>query len=153
MMRQAWRIVREKHAATAFTGEGAAVAGGRWNSRGCRVVYASGSASLAALETLVHLNPLIRFRYVVFPIEFDEHLVEKVLPEALPADWRDEPPPPSTKRLGDQWVKEARSAVLELPSIIIPGESNYLLSTSHPDFTTIAIGKPELFTFDPRLLP
>jgi len=152
-MRQAWRIVREKHAATAFTGAGAALAGGRWNSRGSRVVYASGSVALAALETLVHLNPPISFRYLVFQIDFDEHLVERVLPPALPADWRDEPPPPSTKRFGDQWVNEARSAVLELPSIIIPGESNYLLNTSHPDFTTIAIGKPESFAFDPRLLP
>lgn len=151
-MRQAWRIVREKHAATAFTGEGAALAGGRWNSRGVRVVYTSASTSLAALETLVHLNPLMRFKYLVFRIEFEESLVEAVTFPTLPADWRDEPPPPSTKHFGDLWVKQRRSAVLELPSSIIPGESNYLLNTSHPDFTTITIGKPEPFAFDHRLL-
>jgi RES domain-containing protein len=152
-MRQAFRIVRETYAATAFTGEGAALTGGRWNSPGARVVYTSASASLAALETLVHLNPALRFNYLIFPTEFDDRLVEKVPPASLPAGWRDEPPPPATKRLGDVWVKQARSAVLELPSVIIPGESNFLLNTSHPDFKSITLGKAEMFSFDQRLLP
>lgn len=152
-MRQAFRIVREAHAATAFTGEGAALHGGRWNSPGARVVYTSASASLAALETLVHLNPAMRFKYVIISIEFDERLVEIIPPASLPAGWRDEPPPPSTKRLGDAWAKQARSAVLELPSVIIPGESNFLLNTVHPDFKSIAIGKAEAFFFDTRLIP
>lgn len=152
-MRQAFRIVRESYAATAFTGEGAVLYGGRWNSPGARVVYTSASASLAALETLVHLNPAMRFKYVIFSIEFDERLVEKLPPASLPAGWRDEPPPPATKRLGDAWVKQARTAVLELPSVIIPGESNFLLNISHPDFKSITIGKPGVFFFDSRLLP
>ena len=79
-MRQAFRIVREAHAATAFTGAGAALHGGRWNSPGARVVYTSASASLAALETLVHLNPAMRFRYVIFSIEFDERRPPASLP-------------------------------------------------------------------------
>jgi RES domain-containing protein len=152
-MRQAFRLVRTTFAAAAFTGEGAALAGGRWNSPGMRVVYTSSSASLAALETLVHLNPAMRFSYLLFPIEFDDLLVEKLPPADLPAGWRDEPPPPATKRLGDAWVKQARSAVLQLPSVIIPAESNFLLNTSHPDFKSIIIGKPEIFSFDHRLLP
>ena len=152
-MRQAFRIVREAYTATAFTGEGAALTGGRWNSPGARVVYTSASASLAALETLVHLNPALRFKYLIFPIEFDEALVEKIRPTSLPAGWRDEPPPPAAKRLGDAWVNQSRSAVLELPSVIIPGESNFLLNTSHPDFKSIIVGKAELFSLDSRLLP
>lgn len=152
-MRRAYRIVRERFAANAFTGEGAAIFGGRWNSCGTPMVYTSGSASLAALETLVHLNPAMPFAYLLFTIEFDERLIETLSLASLPADWRDEPPPPSTKRLGDAWVKSARSAILELPSVIIPGEMNYLLNTSHPDFKSITIGKPESFSFDNRLLP
>jgi RES domain-containing protein len=152
-MRQAFRIVRESYAATAFTGEGAALTGGRWNSPGARAVYTSASASLAALETLAHLNPAMRFKYLIFRIEFDERLVEKLPPASLPAGWRDEPPPPATKRLGDAWVKQARTAVLELPSVIIPGESNFLLNTAHPDFKSITIGKAEVFSFDSRLVP
>ena len=104
----------------------------------------------AALESLVHLNPPVIFKYLAIPIEFDDPLVEKVA--ALPADWTEEPPPPATKAIGDLWVKEARSAVLELPSVIILGEPNYLLNPAHPDFQKIIIGKPQPFSFDPRLL-
>ncbi len=87
-MPRAWRIVKEKHAATAFSGEGAAKTGGRWNSRGVPMVYASGTKALAALETLVHLNPLVPFQYVVFRLQFDDALVENVPPNRLPAEWR-----------------------------------------------------------------
>jgi RES domain-containing protein len=153
VIRQAYRIVREKFAATAFTGEGAALSGGRWNSPGTRVVYTSATASLAALETLVQINPALRFNYLLIPVEFDGSLVEKIPLASLPADWRQEPPPPSTKCLGDAWVKSARSAILELPSAIIPGETNFLLNTTHPDFKSITFGKPEVFAFDPRLIP
>jgi RES domain-containing protein len=151
-MRQAWRIVKEKHAATAFSGEGASRSGGRWNSRGVWVVYTSGTKSLAALETLVHLNPPVLFRYVMIRIDFDNSLVEKFARAGLAADWQEEPPPPSTRAIGDLWVKESRSAVFELPSVIIPGESNYLLNPAHPDFRRITVGNPEPFAFDPRLL-
>ena len=151
-MPEAWRIVKEKHAATAFTGDGAAKTGGRWNSRGVPVVYASGSKSLAALETLVHLHPPVPFKYVVFRIQFDDAVIEKVPLNRLPADWRVEPPPPSTKAIGDAWVREVRSAVLALPSVIVPGELNYLLNPAHPACKKISIGKPERFAFDPRLI-
>ena len=151
-MREAWRIVKEKRAATAFSGEGAAKTGGRWNSRGVLVVYTSSTKSLAALETLVHLILPAPFKYVAFRIQFDDALVEQVSLRNLPADWQVEPPPPSTKAIGDAWVRAMRSAVLALPSVIIPGESNYLLNPAHPDFKKISIGKPERFAFDPRLL-
>jgi len=151
-MMRAWRIVREDHGSTAFDGEGAWRFGGRWNSRGTRTVYTSATLSLAALETLVHLNPPVAFKYVAIPIEFDEALVETFATSDLPADWNEEPPPPSTAEIGDRWVKESRSAVLELPSVIIPAEPNYLLNPAHSDFKRIRIGKPTPFSFDPRLI-
>ena len=151
-MPEAWRIVKEKHAATAFAGEGAAKSGGRWNSRGVLVVYTSSTKSLAALETLVHLNPPVPFKYVVFRLQFDDALIENVPLNRLPAHWRVEPPSPSTRAIGDAWVREMRSAVLPLPSVIIPGELNCLLNPAHPAFKNISIGKPERFAFDPRLL-
>jgi len=149
---RAWRLVKEKHATAAFDGEGARLFGGRWNSAGTRLVYTSGTLSLAALENLVHLNPPVAFRLAAIPIEFDEALAERIPAAALPPDWLEEPPPPSTAAIGDRWVKEARSAVLEIPSVIIPAEPNYLLNPSHPRFKKIRIGKPVPFTFDPRLL-
>jgi RES domain-containing protein len=151
-MPEAWRIVKAKHAATAFTGEGAAKNGGRWNSRGVPVVYTSSTKSLAALESLVHLNPPLRFKYVAIHIKFHDALVETFPPKSLPTDWRVEPPSPSSQRVGDAWVMAARSAVLALPSVIVSGELNFLLNPAHPAFKKIAIGKPERFWFDPRLL-
>jgi RES domain-containing protein len=151
-MPEAWRIIKEKHAATAFSGESARLFGGRWNSRGVPVVYTSSTCSLAALESLVHLNPSVPFNYVAIRLEFDDALLETVRPKALPADWRVEPPPPSTKAIGDAWVRGGRAAVLAVPSAIIPAEPNYLLNPAHPDFKKISLSKPSPFAFDPRLL-
>ena len=151
-MKQAWRIVMEKHAATAFDGEGARRYGGRWNSTGTRMIYTSAALSLAALESLVHLNPPVKFKYVAIPIECDDALLESIPKVGLPANWTEEPPPPSTKQIGDLWVKEARSAVLEVPSAVIRSERNYLLNPAHPDFGRIQVGKAVPSAFDPRLL-
>jgi RES domain-containing protein len=151
-MKSAWRIVKEKHAATAFDGEGAWRFGGRWNSQGTRLIYTSGTLSLAALETLVHLNPPVPLRYVAILASFDAALMESIPASELPGEWMEEPPPQSTKAIGDQWAKQARSAVLEMPSVIIPTESNFLLNPAHPDFKKIKIGKPVPFAWDPRLL-
>jgi RES domain-containing protein len=151
-MLEGWRMVKEKHLATAFSGEGAAKTGGRWNSRGVAVVYASATRALAALETLVHLNPPVTFNYQIVRLEFDEAWVERLPLAAWPSDWKMEPPPLSTRQLGDAWARSSRSAILAVPSVIIPGETNYLLKPAHPDFKKIASGEPEPFTFDPRLL-
>jgi RES domain-containing protein len=151
-MPEAWRIVKEKHAGTAFTGEGAAKTGGRWNSRGVAVVYTSGTKALAALENLVHLNPPVLFSYGAIRIEFEEKFVARVTLADLPPDWRVEPPPVSTKRFGDAWVRAGTSAILALPSVIISGELNFLLNPAHADFNRIVRGTPEAFAFDPRLL-
>jgi RES domain-containing protein len=151
-MPEAWRIVKEKHAVTAFSGEGAAKTGGRWNSRGVPVIYTSGTRALAALECLVHLNPPVLFKYVAIPVKFDDALVETFPVKSLPPDWQTEPPPPSTKITGDAWVREARSAMLALPSVIISSELNYLINPAHPDFKKLSLGKPDPFALDPRLL-
>ena len=85
-------------------------------------------------------------------IEFEAALVESFPVKKLPSTWRIEPPPPFTQRIGDLWVRASRSAVLALPSVIIPSEFNFLINPAHPDFKKISIGKPEPFVFDPRLL-
>ena len=96
-------------------------------------------------------TPPVLFTYVTFGIEFDAALVEKIALAAMPGFWRDEPSPPYTKEIGDRWVQEARSAVLELPSVIVPSESNYLLNPAHADFGKLVTSPPEPFAFDPRL--
>ena len=147
-----WRIVKAKYADSAFSGEGASRVGGRWNSRGQWVVYTSGTLSLAALELLVHLNPPVHFDWIAMAAEFDAGLVETLDSSLLPAEWRRFPVPASTGDFGDAWLSEARSAVLAVPSVIVPGENNFLLNPAHPDFQKIAISPPRPFAFDPRLL-
>ncbi|HTI70324.1 MAG TPA: hypothetical protein VMF06_10170 [Candidatus Limnocylindria bacterium] len=56
------------------------------------------------------------------------------------------------KQIGDLWVKEAPSAVLELPGAIIPLETNYQLNPAHPNFNKIKMGKRFPFSLDPRLV-
>ena len=149
----AWRIVKQRHSREAFDGEGAAKYGGRWNSHGVAVVYTSSTLSLAALETLVHLTPPVTLKYVFFRIEFEDSLVERVRLASLPPEWNAEPPGSSSMAIGDRWAWEARTAILRVPSVLIPGECNYLLNPSHTDFKKIRLGKPEPFALDPRLLP
>ena len=151
-MAEAWRIIKAKHAGTAFSGEGAALSGGRWNSKGVKVFYASATSSLAALENLVHINPPVLFKYVSFRIELHDSLIEKIVHFTLPKDWDSHPPSPATQKIGDDWFHAGRSVVLAVPSVIIRNEQNFLFNPAHPDFKKIKIGKPEPFTFDPRLL-
>ncbi len=152
MTLSAWRIVHERHAAQSFSGEGARLYGGRWNSPGVAVVCTAESRALAALEMLVHLDsPRILKRYVHCRVEFDERIVRELEPGEIPSDWRGNPPAHSTQAIGNKWVKEAGSAVLRVPSVVVPEEWNYLLNPGHPDFGQIAIGEPAKFDFDQRL--
>jgi RES domain-containing protein len=152
-MATGWRIVPESHATRAFDGEGARLYGGRWNSIGVAVVYASEHKSLAALETRVHIDARTKnMRYKCFVFHFDGALVKTFPVANLPAGWRQEPPPPSLQELGDAWAHSGSSVILSVPSAIIPDELNYLLNPLHPDFSKITIEKPTDFVFDSRLL-
>ncbi|MDA8388016.1 MAG: RES domain-containing protein [Nitrospiraceae bacterium] len=149
-----FRLVKTKHLAQAFDGQGAKKHGGRWNEPGVLMVYTSGSLSLAAHETFVHLGyDSVSLSFVYIPVEVPDSVAARAVNEAdLPADWKVEPPPDSTKQIGTEWALSAETAVLKVPSIIIPGEFNYLLNPDHPDFALLKI-KPALpFQFDPRLL-
>lgn len=149
-----WRIVKTKHAAVAFDGEGARRFEGRWNSKGTPVVYCSATLSLAALELLVHLEVEdFGVSRVAIPVEGPDFLkIERLSIEQLSSNWRDYPAPLSLAILGDRWVAQAGSSVLEVPSAVIPQESNLLLNPQHPDFQHLHIGQPEPFGLDARLL-
>ena len=152
-MATGWRIVKSRHASTAFDGEGARLYGGRWNSPGTRMVYTSSTISLAILEILVHLQEasLLSF-YSLIAASFDDGFVERLDHSMLPDGWRAYQARSELQRIGDEWVRSQRSAVLEVPSVIVERESNYLLNPVHPDFSSVVIGESEPFTFDERLL-
>jgi RES domain-containing protein len=148
-----WKICKERRRADAFTGEGARLAGGRWNERGTPVVYASESLSLSALETLVHVQKAHRhLAYVSLRIEVpDEVRIEDFPRKRLPANWRKEPPPKETMGIGTRWAEGLSTAVLKVPSAIIPQEHNYVLNPLHPDFRKIGNFETGPFSFDPRM--
>jgi len=148
-----WRIVQSRRARTAFDGEGAWLYGGRWNQKGTPLVYAASSMSLAALEMLVHLpTPEVLKRYVTLTIEFDDALCSQLDLKGLPHNWRNNPALRATRDIGTDWVNRAASAVLVVPSAVVPTEWNYLLNPNHPDFAKLVIGAPHPFKYDPRLV-
>ncbi len=152
-MPEAWRVVKAAYARTAFDGEGARRAGGRFNSPGTAVVYAADSLALALLGVAVHLPSYHGLRgRVAFRLTFDEALALTLSEEALPADWRSTPPSRSTQRLGDGWAATQQSAVLRVPSVVVPEAHNLILNPEHPDFDRIEIADPSPIPIDPRLV-
>jgi RES domain-containing protein len=153
MTQSAWRIIKSRYLEGAFDGEGASLYGGRWNSPGNRVVYAAEHASLAILEILVHLETSAPLpSYSLIRVAFEESLIQELEVEGLPTNWRTSPPPVEVKSIGDQWIEGGRSAVLKVPSAILPIEAVYLFNPQHPDFDKLSISTPLPFSFDKRLL-
>jgi len=147
-----WRITSKKFTKAAFNGEGARLYGGRWNTPGTPLIYTAESKSLAILEILVHLeSPDLLQKFVLFEVKVEESFTTEIDPESLPSNWREDPPPGAAQSIGDDWARDARSAVLRIPSAIVPGEFNYLLNPRHPDFRKLKIGPPKSFFFDSRL--
>ena len=72
--------------------------------------------------------------------------------DSLPEGWEAMPPTLVSQSIGDRWLESARSAVLRVPSVVVPAESNYLLNPRHPDFDRIEIAAPEVLRVDPRLI-
>lgn len=147
-----WRICRERYADVAYAGEGARLYGGRWNSKGIKVVYSSTSLALAAVEMFVNLEPKLRPDDLVsIEAEVPEGLrTERLDIKSLPRDWyqlRDE----SLRAYGDRWIRNSTSTVLYVPSAAIRGEWNVLLNPDHPDFAKLAFQKPKPFEFDLRM--
>jgi len=147
-----WRICRQRYAAAAATGEGARLYGGRWNSRGVPVVYASTSLALAAVETFVNLEPnLTPPDLVSIEGEIPDELgISRLDLKTLPAHWqktRDE----ALRRFGDNWIRRGQTVALLVPSAAIRGEWNILLNPAHAEFPRIKIQRPVPFEFDTRM--
>lgn len=150
---KAWRIEKRKRIATATSGEGARITGGRWNSAGLPLVYASEHLSLAILEILVHApspdqRTVARARSeIVVP----DGLVEVLLPKLLPTGFGPSTPYAETQAIGDEWLRTKRSVALIVPSAIVPVEANVLLNPTHPDFAKVTWGAFDPIDLDPRL--
>lgn len=141
-------------AATWTDGEGAFRYGGRWNSKGKRVLYVSSSLALATLEVLVNLDDEeILPDFLFASVAFAEDLIVRLEDVAkLPPKWRGFPIPEAVQRIGDDWIESERSAVLEVPTAVIPNGSNYIINPEHPDSKRIQYGRVEDLILDSRLI-
>ena len=131
-----------------WDGAGAAAQGGRWNPAGVPVIYAAATLSLAMLERLVQRRNLRRTL-----------IVEAEVPADLPIeDLLDCPPPhwralssPQAAAAGGTWAASCRTALLRVPSALVPREANYLINPAHPGASRIRVGAPEPLDWDARL--
>jgi RES domain-containing protein len=147
-----WRICKECYAADAFSGEGARRFGGRWNSRGVPMIYASTSLALAAIELFVHLEPNLAPRDLVS--------IAAELPEgepgvrwesaALPPEWWGDEPGPM-RALGDAWIRDKQELAAFVPSVPIRLEWNVMVNPLHPRIGEVRVLTVEPFAFDARM--
>ena len=137
----AWRLCREPFAD--LSGEGARLYGGRWNSPGRPLIYASSTAALAVLGVRVHLDlppELLPDDYVLVTLDLGHAAIEEVA--ALPQ---------STREFGEAWLGERRTPVLQVPSAIVPESPNFLINPAHAAADSVHIVRRRRFVFDPRL--
>ena len=150
---EVYRLIKARYADSPFDPEGAKLYGGRWNSKGIKMVYASDSIALAALEKLVHIHRSdVLNHFVLCEASIKEDDLMELDPSALPDDWRNDPAPSSTALIGDSWIEEGSSLALSVPSTIVPEQRNILINPNHPAFLEMldtVLVRP--FDFDPRL--
>lgn len=136
-----------------ISGTGAHIYGGRWNSKGMAMLYTAGNRSLAALEALVHIpqkNMTAGFCLLVLNMP-DDINVKTIKQSGLPVGWKSIPIQPALQEIGNKWLEEGRTAILRVPSVIIPEEYNYLINPLHPDAKRIKVQKVNAFVFDERI--
>lgn len=157
MSRTAWRIATDtpSYEADDLTGAGAKATGGRWNSPGLPVVYTSRTRALACLETVVHLGAggLPLNRYLV-RLDIPDAVwadAREETPASLPVGWDAEPAGRASIAFGSAWIRSGSSALLIVPSVIVPEELNVLINPRHPDSAQISAAKVRRWLYDPRL--
>jgi RES domain-containing protein len=147
---QIYRIADGRH--PIWDGSGAGLIGGRWNSPGKPVIYGSLSYSCAMLEILAHANigrvPQTH-QYVIAEVPKDVS-VEILEGSTLPEGW-DLENIASARAFGDQWLNEARSAILIVPSVIARLDRNALVNPLHPDAKKLIVSEPKRVIWYKRL--
>lgn len=145
-----WRVSNR----VSLDGSGGLRAPGRWHTRGHRTVYCAPNPATALLEILVHAeidvdDIPVSFRYL--EIEAPDSISTETLDvEALPGNWRSNLP--ASRRAGDEWLRSGRTALLRVPSVIVPMTWNVLVNPRHPESPQIRIIRTYEHGIDPRLL-
>ncbi len=148
---EVYRLNRKKYA-DGLSGKGAAARGARWNSRGVEVIYTSSSRALAMAEVLVHLSTdLIPNDFEMLSVKVPVDMpIDEVKVELLPNDWNSFSKMFVTQKIGDQFIKEVKSPLLKVPSVVVPGDWNILINPNHASFKGIEVVESRDFPFDTR---
>jgi RES domain-containing protein len=125
----------------------------RWNSKDVKMIYTAQSRALACLENIVHRNSKgLQKNFRIMEINIPDKIkIEKIQETDLVSDWKDFYKMPYTQRIGDDWIKRSKTAVLQVPSAIVDGDFNYLLNPAHKDFSSIKLFSTMPFEFDERI--
>jgi RES domain-containing protein len=147
---QIYRIADRRH--PIWDGMGAMLHGGRFNTPGKAVIYGATTFAGAMLEVLVHarIGKVPGSHMVAIAHVPDELPVEHVNAQRLPVGW-DGTHTQIARVFGDQWLKEQRSPLLLVPSIVARGEWNALVNPAHPLATRIEVGEPTPVIWNERL--
>ncbi|HET7360377.1 MAG TPA: RES family NAD+ phosphorylase [Salinimicrobium sp.] len=147
-----YRLARKRHQLK-LSGKGAAIQGGRWNSKGVEIIYTAKSRALAMAEVAVHLSlATLPTDFVMMEIEIPKHLKPlKLNSNKLPSNWNAWPYSQNTQKFGDDFIKGNTACILEVPSAVVSGDFNILVNPSHPKFKSIKIVKMDDFPFDKRI--
>lgn len=151
-MTRVYRILRKPYAKKPLDGEGAYLFGGRWSSPGTRLAYTAAHQSLAMLEYFIHIDQTDPPKdLVVVTAEIPDNVSRTTLsPKRLPSNWRRSPAPPETATIGDRFARDARTAILIVPSALVPAEANWLINPRHAEFSRIRLSSVEPFEYDAR---
>lgn len=145
-----WRVSNYQN----LDGVGGLYVSGRWHTKGHPIIYCTLNPATALLETLVHMEIDSEDRpdrFQVLRIEGpDELSIEKVSVDSLSANWEEDLR--ITQTVGDLWLTEARSLLLQVPSVLVPETWNVLVNPQHADAIHLTITAMYEHAFDTRLL-
>jgi RES domain-containing protein len=153
-----FRLLKTKHAQEKkdiLSGEGSRLFGSRWNPIGVPLICTSATPELALLEVLAHLNGTSLQDlppYSIITISIPDEFIHKIAIENLPEGWRSYQNYEITQKSTENWLKEQKSLVLQVPSAIVPMSYNFLINPQHSDIEKVNVIHSEVFIFDERYL-
>jgi RES domain-containing protein len=146
--------ITQRDFAEDLTGNGARLFGGRWNSEGFFAPYTSSSRSLALLETLAHTPAKmldVRVYHLITLSVPDNLVTQKIVLKNLPIGWDAADTRPFTKKMGDAFLSEKKYLMMEVPSVMIAEETNYVLNPLHDDMKKVKLINKRRIYFDKRI--
>src|SRR5260370_22248182 len=142
-----WRLASSRY--PPLGGDGARLAGGRWNFPGRPLIYTSESLALCLAECLVHVTGPLPHDYQAFEIAVPDEAIEYLDVNTLKRGWQRNLG--YTRAVGDEWLISGRTLALVAPSVVLPKSANVLLNPLHPRSVELQIEARQAFRVDPRL--